>query len=120
MDYQQPTLQPTGQPTEPVPVQPVEQASVQATEQNSSVNMWYIVALVVVIVLVGVTYYVMNSSPTDNSIMDSRASTEQTVTETPVAGNTTADITSDLDQVLNTPESLDADAAILSGDLQSL
>ena len=114
MDYQ-PNIQPSGQTPEQPPVQQEE----QATEQEPSGKVWYIVALAAVVAL-GLAYFALRQSATNETPTDAQAVTEQTTSPAVTSGNTTADIANDLGQIPDASADLDADASAAAADLQSL
>ncbi len=107
--------------------QPIEQTTEQSMEQtvgptvepSSSASMWYVVAAVVVVVL-AIAYFIMKSPATSEVMTDSQALTEQTGTPALTEGNTTADISIDLNQLTDSSVALDADAAASESALQGL
>lgn len=106
------------QPIEQTTEQSMEQTSGQTVEPGSSASIWYI-AVAAVLVVLAVAYFIMKSPVPSEVMTDSQALTEQTspaLTE----GNTTADISADLDLIADPSAELDADSATVSGDLQSL
>lgn len=107
------------QPIEQITEQPTEQAVVQAVEPKSSAVMWYVVLAVVVIAL-GLVYFAMKSPVTNEAATDTQVSIEQMQIPAPTEGNTTADITTDLNQIPDISAALDADATEVANDLQSL
>lgn len=102
------------QPTEQSTVQPMEQATAQSVEHESSSKIWYAV-LVVVVIGLGLLYFVMKSPVADEATTGS-----QTVVPALTEGNTTADISADLNQVLDSSANLEADATAVVNELQSL
>lgn len=112
------------QPIEQVVQQPTAQPMAPTGQQASSANVWYGVAVVVVIAIaLGVAYFVMNpaSTGTEEEAANSQTTPlEQTQTTVPTAGNTTADISAELNQIPDTSASLDADAASSESDIQNL
>lgn len=96
--------------------QPTEQAPMQGATQNSSGATAYIIGAVVVIVLV-VAYFLLQSPANDGAI-NSQAldQTAPAFTE----GNTTADISTDLDMIPDTSAVLEADASASASEVQSI
>ena len=112
------------QPIEQTDAQPIEQTTEQAVGQevvqsSSSKTMYIIIGAVVVIALV-VAYFALKSPTTSEVMTDSQALTEQTVDPALTEGNTTADISADLNQLVGDSAALDADAAASESDIQSL
>lgn len=88
----------------------------QIAEQDSSAKIWYIAGTAIIIAL-GLLYFFTN--PVADS-QTPQTSIEQAQIPAPTAGNTTADISADLDQIPDSSAELDADAAAASSDLQAL
>lgn len=97
------------QPIEQTSGQPIEQSVVQAVEPKSSATVWYVVIAVAVIAL-GVAYFAMRSPVADEAVTDTQATTGQEQTPALTDGNTTADISADLNQI-DSSSSLDAESA---------
>ena len=94
-----------------------------APAQSSSHAMLYIVLAVVVVIAAVAFWYLGSLQQTQPATVETPIVTEQTQptqTQVPASGNTTADISSSLDQLTDTAATPDADAAAVSGDLQSL
>ncbi len=89
--------------------------------QSSSHTVLYIVLAVVVIIAAVAFWYLGSLQQTQPATVETQAVTEQTQpAQTPASGNTTADISASLDLLADPAAALDADAAAVSGDLQSL
>lgn len=101
------------QPIEQTSGQPIAQSVVQAVEPKSSATVWYVVIAVAVIAL-GVAYFATRSPVADEAVTDTQATTVQTETPALTDGNTTADISTDLNQTSDNPSALDAEAAASS------
>lgn len=81
--------------------------------QPTGQTVW--VVLAVVVIGLGLLYFVMKSPATD-----SQTSIEQVQIPAPTAGNTTADISADLNQIPDTSAALDAEAAATADELKNL
>lgn len=96
-----------------VPIQNVPAETVQppvATPQSSSPAVWYIAGAAVIIALALGYLYMANQPSAEEQMTDTQATTGQEQTQAPASGNTTADISADLNQV-DSSSSLDAEAA---------
>lgn len=105
--------QTTGQPVE----QMVGQSAV--AEQSSSATIWYIVLAAVVVIGLGLYFVLQPPVTADQAATDTQAPTEQTL-PAPTTGNTTADISADLNQIQDSSATLDADATASANEVQSL
>ena len=115
--------QPTGQTTEQAVEQPQPMGQTVGqppVEQSSSATIWYIVLAAVVVIGLGFLYFVTNSPVTYETAPDAQTSTEQTQIPAPTEGNTTADISADLNQIQDSSAALDADSTASSNEIQSL
>ena len=115
------------QPIEQTTVETPQQAYVpttgQTVEQGSSAKVWYIVGAVAVIVLLALWYVYSTQTPSVNT-ETSTATTQttpavETQTTQLTGGNTTSDISADLNQT-DSSVGLDADSAATTNDLQGL
>lgn len=110
--------------------QPIDQNSSnpaspeQAVQEQSSTNTTpYIIGVVIVIAAVVLWYvYSAQVSPVSTETPPTETQTLSTDQTTPgvTSGNTTADISADLDQIPDPSAGLDADATASASDLQSL
>lgn len=135
----QPSIQPVNQPIAPPPVQPPVQPPAQpiaqqpATlppvnqpeqEREISLAVKYIAGVVGVIVLalIGWYFYAIQNEPvaTVPTVATSTGSAAETPLPALSGGNTTADITNDLNQIPDASAALDADAAASAQGVQSL
>src|SRR3989344_2000662 len=107
MDYQ-----PTGQVPNPAMNQTPEPAPAmnQVPEPSHSNGAWYAIAAVVVIAL-GLWFYYGTKAPEEQPAGTRASAVEQTEIPALTGGNTTADISADLDQIPDTSAALDAEAA---------
>lgn len=97
-----------------IPVAPV------APPQSSSRAALYVVVGVVAVIAAAAVWY-LSSLPQTQPAAPIPTATEQTQpAQSPASGNTTADISADLNQIPDSSAELGADAAAVSGDLQSL
>lgn len=110
-----------GQSTEQTVAQPQSMGPAfgQPVEQSSSATLWYIVLAVVVVIGLGLLYFVTSSPVTYETASDAQTSTEQTLPAL-TGGNTTADISADLNQIQDSSAALDADASASANEVQSL
>jgi hypothetical protein len=108
MDYQ-----PMGQ--EPSPV--MNQAPAPMPSQGSANGIWYAVGAAVVIAL-GLWYFYGTSAPATTTVESTAV--EQTALPALTGGNTTADISADLNQIPDTGAALDADASAAASALSGL
>ncbi|MEK7126451.1 MAG: hypothetical protein AAB517_01135 [Patescibacteria group bacterium] len=110
------------QPIEQPAAQPSQQSDIPQMEQivpghsSSSKPVLYIV--VAIVAIAALAYFFMMPKTTTESTTDSQAVTETSPALT--EGNTTADISTDLNQLVGDSAGLDTDAAAVSGDLNSL
>ena len=88
----------------------------QRTNQSSSIAIWYVIGAVVIIAFAFWYFYGKQTSTTDTQ----STVVEQTQTPAQSSGNTTADISADLNQVTDASVGLDADASATGGDINSL
>ena len=89
----------------------------QTMDQGSSMK-WYVIGVLVIAALV--LWYVYGQQ-TSTSSTDMRASAVEQVQDTALtAGDTTADISADLNQTVDTSAALDADAAAVSAAVDGL
>ena len=114
MDYQPPTTQPSmdPQPTVQPPILP-------SREQTPSNTVWYLVGALVVIAALAIWYYYSTqpqAAGTQSPIV------EQAQTETPPlgSGNTTTDISADLNLISDDSAALDQEAIASDQAVQSL
>jgi len=103
------------QPMGQMPEQPAEQSRepmmAPAARQQSSCLVWCSIGIVVVLVALGLWYF-YGTKPAAEQATDVPASAlEETRLADPSVGNTTADISADLDQLSDGAAALDADAA---------
>ncbi|MBI2025368.1 hypothetical protein HYT04_01075 [Candidatus Kaiserbacteria bacterium] len=94
-----------------------------APAQSSSHAVLYVIFAVVVVAAAGAFWYIYSLSQTSPAAVETPTVTEQTQpaqTQAPASGNTTSDISASLDLLADPADALDADAAAVSGDLQSL
>lgn len=106
------------QPIEQGVQQSAPQPVMPAPKEVSSVNIGFIGgAALLVIIALGIAYFIMNPTSGSNTTADVVSQTESTL---PTAGNTTADISAELNQIPDTSASLDADAASSESDIQNL
>jgi hypothetical protein len=89
--------------------QPTDQMNEEASN-----NVWYLICIFIVIVLAGWYLYGRNA-PTVNT---ESAATEQTQVTPLSSGNTTADITNDLNQTPDSSAALDQSAAASAQSVQ--
>jgi uncharacterized protein HemX len=90
----------------------------QTTEQNSPNTIWYVIAIVVVASAV-LWYFYGKQAPSTTNIESTAA--VQTQNQASAGNNTTADISSDLmNQVPDYSADLNADAAAMTSDIQSI
>lgn len=93
---------------------PVQNSPVQATPmQSSSHALGYLVGAVVIVVVAGALWYAYSTRTEPALDTETPTATEQTQsaeTQSPVSGNSTADISADLDQI-DSSSALDAEAA---------
>ena len=85
-------------------------------DQGSLNNRWYIIGVVVVVVA-ALWYFYGGQAPT---VGTETSAVEQAQIPTLTGGDTTADISADFSQIPDTSAALDADAAAITDDLQSL
>lgn len=78
-------------------------------DQNSSSKIWYIVGAIVIIAFAA-WYFYEPRMPIDNAESTAALS----------GGDTTVDISADLDQITNDSSALDQEAAAFANDLQNL
>ena len=99
--------------------QPVEQMVGQMPGQGPSATIWYIVLAAVVVIGLGL-YFVLKPPVTEQAATDAQSSAEQAQLPALTGGNTTADISADLNQIQDSSATLDADAAASANDIQGL
>mgnify|MGYP001561770576 CR=1 FL=1 len=83
--------------------------------ENQSTGRTVGIVVAVIVVGLGFWYFVMKSPATD-----SQTSVEQVQIPAPTVGNTTADISADLNQIPDTSTALDAEAAATANEFNSL
>lgn len=101
--------------------QPIEQTVGQSAvmeHSSSSATIWYIVLAAVVVIALGL-YFVLKPPVIDRAATDTQAPTEETLPAL-TGGNTTADISADLNQIQDSSATLDADATASANDVQGL
>lgn len=86
----------------------------QTTNQSSA--KWYAVGAVVIVAF-AFWYFYDKQTPSVNT---ESTAVEQTQTQEQSSGNTTADISADLNQIPDSSAGLDADASAASSDLQAI
>jgi len=85
--------------------------------QDSSNGTRYAVIGIVIIIALALWYFYAKRAPVDGI---QTQSAEQAQLPAPSSGNTTADISSDLNQIPDTSAALNADASASANDIQSL
>lgn len=114
------------QPIEQMPTQPPVQQVEQSVPVQSSSNMtaYVVVGVAVVVAALALWYiYAAQIPPVRTEIPTATTeapASEQAQTPASANGNTTANISAELNQVSNTSSALDADAAASANDVQSL
>ena len=78
--------------------------------------MWYLVGGLILVGL-ALWYFYGQSAPSENA---PTSAIEETQLPEPTVGDTTADITTDLEQIPDPSSALDADAAAAASDIQFL
>ncbi|MCR4334098.1 MAG: hypothetical protein NUV60_03775 [Patescibacteria group bacterium] len=112
MDYQ-----PTGNTPEPAMNQTPEPMMSQPPVQKSAQGVWYVIVAVIIVVL-GLWYF-YGTRTSDSSDVPTSA-IEQSQLPVLTGGDTTADITADLNQIPDTSAALGADAAAIAGEISNL
>lgn len=91
--------------------QPMDQVT-----EGSSNKVLYVVVIIVVIAIFAIWYFAGKQAPVVET--QQQSAVEQSQLQPLSSGNTTADISSDLNQIPNTSPALDADAAASSQSVQ--
>ncbi len=101
--------------------QPMEQTTQQMTgetmEQDSSAKVWYIIIGALVVIALGLWYFYWTGALTATA---PTSAVEQAEIPALTGGDTTADISADLNQIPDTSAVLDADAAASADAIQGL
>lgn len=91
----------------------------QAIEQGHTNGVWYAIGAVVVIAL-GLGYYFWTKAPATVEPTETQASAVEQAQPALTGGNTTADISADLSQIVDTSAALDADASAAASAISGL
>lgn len=92
----------------------------QTTNHDFPTVLWYIVGIIVVIAVAAWYFYGKQTPATNTQPTVVEQTQSQTQTSGQASGNTTVDISTELNQIPDTASALDADAAMVANDLQSI